>query len=471
MSLKAYQIAELAEYLSTFHGERVSKVLQYSKDVFSFRLTHVGRVVLVLDNQNPTLFVGGDEAGKTSLSTTASAMFRKRLSGVTFLGAHAVNEDRVLSLDFLGMNDIFESEELSLVLELIPTKANMALLDKDGRILYAFRPNNILDPRPIFHGIQYEPPIKKGDYADEQKPFDAPAYFASCQDLEAKLQERRKENVYQDFFRELNARIKSLKRKLVQIEADIQKGQEHLGDAEYGNYIYTYPEQFKLGDDHFDYYGATVRLDPLKSPNENALEFFRKAKKAKNAIALGKENKQKTQKELDELLALKEFAASCDEETLARLLEEHKGKNKGRNAPKGLPKTTRGPLPYIAKGSGFCVYFGKNAKQNDFLSFLYATNPSYLWFHVKNKVGAHVILPVEKPSNGQIEFACMIALLATGQLDGEVQYTEHKNIRKGSVPGQVILGNYQSVMIKTIRDDVLAAYEDALSRYHDETHE
>ena len=464
MSLKAYQIQCIADYLTRYKGERVGKILQYSKDVFSFRLGRAGRVAIVLDNQSPTLFLGGDEAGKTSLSTPASALFRKRLSGAEFVGARQVNEDRVLALDFIAVNDIFEPDPLSLVLELIPTKANMALLDQQGKILYAFRPNNILDPRPIFHGILYEPPLKKGEYSDEAEPFDVAAYFESCHGLEEKLQSRRKDVVFQGFFRDLNAKIKSCKRKIAQIEADIQKGMAHLGDAEYGNYIYTYPEQFKTGDVSFDYYGIRVALDPLKSPQENALEFFRKAKKAKNAVALGEENLAKAKRELAEALELKEFASSCDEEALTRLFEGKDGKKKHMPKGKQAPQKARGPLPYIAKGAGFYVYFGKSAKQNDFLSFLYATKPSFLWFHAKDAAGAHVILPKENPSDPEIEFACMIALLASERLDGEVQYTEHRNIRRGSVPGQVILGNYRSAMIRNISESALKAYENALER-------
>ncbi len=465
MSLKAYQIRALAEYLSAFKGQRIGKIIQYSKDVFSFRFSHAGRAVIVLDNQNPTLFLGGEEGNRTSLSTPAASLFRKKLSGAEFVGASSLNQDRVLKLDFISVNDIFEPEPLSIVLELIPTKANMALLDASMRILYAFRPNNILDPRPIFHGIQYEPPIKKQDYVDTEEPFDVPAYFASCNGLEDQLQQRRKQSIYQDFFRDLNAHIKSHKRKIAQIEEDVEKGKKHVNDAEYGNYIYTYIEDIPVGAKSFSYYGKEVALDERKSLNENAAEFFRRAKKAKNAIAQGQANLEKAKKELDDLLALKEFASSCDEETLSRLLDEHKGKSK--NTPKSLPKKERGPLPFIAKRGGICVYFGKNAKQNDFLSFLYATKPNYLFFHVKDRVGAHVILPLENPSDDAITFACEIALLATGKEDGEVQYTQHKNIRRGGSKGQVILGSYRSALIREIREDSLAAYLQAMEGRHE----
>ena len=462
MALKAYQIRSIAAYLNGLSRQRVGKVLQFSKDVFSFRFQRSGRLVLDLDNQSPCLFLTQEEEnGKASLATPGSALLRKKLSGAEFIGASQVHEDRVIELRFLGVNDIFQEERFSLFVELIPTKANMALVDDNGKILFAFRPNSIGDPRPIFRGITYEPPLRKGELTGEDEGFDPVAYFASCKGVEQRIQDSRKANVYQDFFRTTNAKVKSLKRKIAQIERDIENGQKHVNDFEYGNYIFTFADQIKPGDEAFDYYGTRVPLDPLKSPADNANDFFKKAKKAKNAVALGEENKAKAEEELAHALSLLEFAKTCDEETLARLLGTPK---QGKGAPKGKAKPVQGPLPYVARFGNDCVFFGRSAKQNDYLSFLYATKGDYLWFHVKDSVGAHVILPVSSPDDRLVQFACEIAVLASNKLDGEVQFTAHKNIRKGSKPGQVILGSYRSARIKAISPEAKASYEQALSQ-------
>ena len=463
MALKAFQIHRLAEHFDQYKGQRTSKIIQYGKDVFSFRLQRAGRVVLVLDNQNPLVFIGGNEDGKTSLSTNASALLRKKLSGAEFDGAEQINGDRVLKFRFIGTNDIFQEERFSIVLELIPTKANMALLDEQEKILFAYRPNSITDPRPIFHGILYEPPFKKDSFMDETGEFDVDAYFVSCHDVEGRLGEQRKANVFQDFFRELRAKIKSLKRKMAQIQADIDNGQKHLGDVEYGNYLLTYQHDIPVGANSFDFYGETVALNPLKSAVDNANDFFKKSKKAKNAVAMGKENLALCEKELLEAEQLLDFASSCDEETLTRLLKEN-GSGKQRKSEKHhLPKTNH-DLPYIAKIGSWVFYFGRSAKQNDYLSFLYATKPDYLWFHVKNKTGAHVILPYSSPDKQAIQYACEIALLATSMIDGEVQYTEHRNIRKGSVGGQVILSSYSSAYIRNVSPEAMLAYAEAIEK-------
>ncbi len=456
MALKACQIPSLATYLCCYKGQRVGKIIQYSKDVYSFRFQRGGRLTIDLDNQSPAVFVSEKEESGPSLSSTGSAILRKRLSGAEFEKAEALNEDRLLALRFIAINDIFQEERVSLIVELIPTKANLLFLDEGGKILFAHRPKGLTDPRPLFPGIVYEPPEKKGAYSSDSEALDIEGYFRECERRGEEIVQRRKSALYADFFRELRAKIKSLKRKITQIDRDIEEGKKHLADADYGNYIFTFPDSISLGDSSMDYYGLAVPIDPLKNPSENASAFFKRAKKAKTAISLGQENRQNALKELSETERLLEFAICCDEEALRQLAQEHlperqKGKAKSQ-------KMERHALPFIAKIDGRPIYFGKSAKQNDALTFLYATKPNYLWFHPKDRVGAHVILPMENPDNAFIQYACELALVASGLEDGEVQYAPHKNIRKGSVPGQVILSNYQSTFIRSVSEKVKRAF-------------
>ena len=465
MALRVSELTILAESLCRFNGQRVGKFIQYSRDVFSFHLARAGRLMVVLDNQNPCVYISRGEEPGPSLPTTAATLLRKRLGGAQLNGVSVLNNDRVLRIEFLATNDIFQTVPLALVLELIPTKANMALLDENGKILYCFRPSGLTEPRPLCHGLTYEPPLKKGDFEPEETTFDFDAYCKACEAQELKRAERRKADVYQDFYRRLKARIKSLEHKSKQIEADIRNGQAHAGDAVYGDYIFTYLEEIKPGDKVLEVDDLKIPLDPLKSPSENAADYYKKARKAKNAIALGEENLRHAKKELLEARHLLDFANNADEETLSRLVKEEK--KPGKNPVKGQRISHKGPLPFIAKSGDLHCFFGKSAKQNDYLSFLYATKSDYLFVHVKDQTGSHVILPYANPSDEALLFACEIALLSSNKLDGEVQYTAHKNIRKGSHPGQVILGSYQSTYIKNIRPETTRAYEAAIAE--DET--
>jgi len=57
--------------------------------------------------------------------------------------------------------------------------------------------------------------------------------------------------------------------------------------------------------------------------------------------------------------------------------------------------------------SGFEIYIGKNARQNEYLSLHVLTGNDY-WFHVEGKPGPHVILKVPKglePTKLDLSFA------------------------------------------------------------------
>ena len=388
-------------------------------------------------------------------------MLRKMLSGATIKEVRQENNDRVIRFSFHATNEVFEPIVLHLIAEFIPTKANLALLDEHDRILACLRSNSILDPRPIFHGITYAPPLQKGEIIDDDAPFDAKEYLFGQKAREARMKEERKRTVYEPLFRQIKARIKSLKHKIKQIDSDIEEAKKHLDDAQYGTHIFTYPDAIAPGDKSMDYYGESIPLDPRKTPNQNADVFFKRAKKAKTAIALGGENLKKSRRELEEYEDLLFLASSCDEEALPAIMDHLK-----IGHPQGKKKEKRAEvrMPCIVRLDGTAYLFGRNAKENDYLTFSYSHNGDYLWFHPKDKQGAHVLLAKEHPSEKEVQFACELALICSNYEDGEVQYAPRKSIRKGSVPGQVILSCFQSAFIRRISPEIRQAYAQATGK-------
>ncbi len=460
MALRNKQIRLIAEYLNGYQGMRISRFNQVDKAAFSFNLARDLYLTLNLDNRDPCLFLSEEEAGH-NISTPLSAMLRKMLSGASIREVTQENKDRVIRFTFNATNDVYEPIVLHLVVEFIPTKSNLALLDENDRILACLRSNTILDPRPIFHGITYTPPLQKAGLVEDDEPFDAKEYLLGQQSRENRMKEDRKRTVYEPLFRQIKARIKSLKHKIKQIGIDIEEAKKHLDDAQYGNYIFTYPDAVTLGDKTMDYYGETVVLDPRKSPTQNADAFFKRAKKAKTTIALGEENLEKAKRELAECEDMLFLASSCDEEALPTLMEHFK---LSRPQGKKKEKKVEVRMPCIVRIDGTAYLFGRNAKENDYLTFSYSHNGNYLWFHPKDKQGAHLLLAKENPSEKEVEFACELALLCSKYEDGEVQYAPRKSIRKGSVPGQVILSSFQSAYIRHIDPEVRKAYEDAMKK-------
>ena len=466
MALRVDELEALAAHLNQSAHQRVTRIQQIDRDTLRFRLGRNQTLVLSLRNQNPLVYVETECPEEANLATTLSAFFRKRFSNAELLSVSVFNGDRVLKFEFSTVNDIFELETLFLFCELIPTKANLIVTDEDLKTLMVLRPTTLTSVRPLLRGVTYEPPAKADHPLLPSEPFDVEKYFHQCAREEANQRANRNKNHYQDFFASAKTKIKSLKRKIARLEEDIQSGKEHLNDFEYGNYIYTYKEELKEGIDHIEIDGVRVSLDPKKSLIANANAFFKSAKKAKNSVEIGTKIKLESEKELVDLTNLLSLASTADPEALALLVKTFGTRQKGGSKENHSNDNFK-LLPYVAEFDGFRVLFAKNAKQNDFLTFSYATNPNYLWVHIKDQVGAHVILPLAHPTPEQTQAACEIALLASGKADGEVQFTEHKNIRRGHVPGLAILSTYVSVQIREISPEVKDAYNKALENRHE----
>ena len=155
---------------------------------------------------------------------------------------------------------------------------------------------------------------------------------------------------------------------------------------------------------------------------------------------------EKTNNEIDNLsLALNQIPYLKEEDLLelSATLFPHKFKN---TAKRIVPSTYGTVIVEDTK-----IHFGKNAKQNDELTFKKAKKSHY-FFHIKDAHGSHVIVESDNPSKEVLLTACEIAILMSGKEDGEVQYTQVKNIKKGSFLGQALLTSYETIIIKKIRD-------------------
>ncbi len=459
--LKPREVGELATALEgALRGERLGKFVQIDEDVLSFSASKGKRLVFVLDPADPSCYLSSSPLGLTSLSTPLSQYFRKELSGASVLGVHQGGEDRVLLFSLLCVNDLFLEERRTLVVELLPHHPNVLLLDENGKILFVKKPSpSLLEKRVVLRGMTYVPPSLPFAPTPLQKPFDFSAHNEAMEAKEGSLLEKRKKERFSTLFRDIKTRKKALERKLVKLEKEEEEAKAHRGDGEYGNFIYTNMGDIDPSSGVMDVYGVPVPLDPRKSPSQNAEAFFKRAKKAKATLQETSKNKEGAYRELERLETLSQALEEADEEALERLGKEYRLEEK--DGAKHSPLSEPAILPYQVKIDGTSFLFGKNAMQNDYLSFLYATKKDRLWFHVKEARGAHLILQKDDPSPKEIETACALALLASGKREGEVQYAPHKDVRRGSTKGQAVLRSYQSAYIRAIPEEVEKAFLEA----------
>jgi predicted ribosome quality control (RQC) complex YloA/Tae2 family protein len=106
---------------------------------------------------------------------------------------------------------------------------------------------------------------------------------------------------------------------------------------------------------------------------------------------------------------------------------------------------------------GFTVIVGRNAKENEIITFKMAKSRD-LWLHAQGYPGSHVIIQAE---NREVPFETIIfaaqlaaAYSKAGQSDNvPVDYTQRKNVwkPKGAAPGAVYMTQQKTVYVTPSR--------------------
>ncbi len=247
-----------------------------------------------------------------------------------------------------------------------------------------------------------------------------------------------------------------VERSLEQLRENLVPEEEITRVREAGELLLAYQWQIPRGARDItlpDYDGQprTITLDPAKTPVENARAYFQRYEKMRRAAdevpkriaALATERDF-----LHQLLADLELAEDRAEIDAVHdaLLEA------GFETTTRRRKSVPSGRPLRFKVDGLPVYVGRNARQNDEVTFKRAS-PDDLWFHVRGMPGAHVILknagrPVPQ---GVIERVASLAAWYSPARKGGgtvlVDYTERRYVRRvpGKHPGLVTYRNEQTV--------------------------
>lgn len=200
----------------------------------------------------------------------------------------------------------------------------------------------------------------------------------------------------------------------------------------------------------------SIRLDPLRSPQQNAARYYKDYNRAKTAEQMLTEQITKGEAELSYLQSVLESLARAegerDLEEIRQELEEggyirRRAKVKGR-----IKRPAMKPLEFTT-ASGLRISVGRNNLQNDALTCKLAGRND-LWFHVKDSHGAHVILWTEgKQADAQslTQAAKLAAYYSQSRQSGKVavDYAAVKYVKKpaGAKPGMVIYDHYETAYV------------------------
>ena len=413
-----------------------------STDLFmAFSMYRKEKLLVSLNPQHPFVsLVNIDNPCPTKMGGLSDTL-RKEVKDGFVTAVEMVNNDRVIKISYHHTNDYFDRENRKIIIELIPHRPNLILLNDDDVIVYATHYTDINNEHPIIKGLMYKELENPNQPVEED--FDLDNFKESASDYYEQAKRKRLEEQYKPLLKHIKSRIKTLSNKNKILEREIADAKEMLAYQDIGTMILTYANDEEalreyVQENNIDYNFSF-------NPGYNSGKYFTKYKKAKRTIEIDKKEIDKTIDEIDYLQTCLAQSKYMDEENiieLGALLFPNKFKINSKK------KIDAKPGQVIVNGTK--IMFGRNAKQNEELTFKKA-NRDDMFLHIKDNHGSHVIVCSPNPDNEIMLVASELALLLSGKEDGEVQYTKVRNVKKGSFVGQAILTSYQSYYLRTIR--------------------
>jgi predicted ribosome quality control (RQC) complex YloA/Tae2 family protein len=209
------------------------------------------------------------------------------------------------------------------------------------------------------------------------------------------------------------------------------------------------PDLFAAGE------ATTIPLDPLLDAVGNAQRYYDKARTTRQARAHAEERLVASEQRSEEAAALLEtlrgLATVRDVERFKKEEAERLAKYLGQRAD----TEDRIPFRRYELAGGYEVWVGRNARQNDQLTFQHARKYD-LWMHARGTPGSHTVLRLPartaEPPPALLERAAAIAAYhskARGSSLVPVIVVPRKYVRKprGAAPGAVVVEREQVLLV------------------------
>lgn len=435
--------ADLDSKIINNHISHIS-VINSTDVLLQFSFWNKERLLISLNHQSPFLSMVDKNFVLSAVLNNFNENLRRLIKASAVNKIEILNDDRVIEFTLFKTNDFFEKETMYLILELIPTRSNLVILDSNRNIVYAYHYFDLTHPRPMIKGTKYIPLENTNKYVDNDDSYEEFQKEVTSYLLSA--ERKRKIESQKPLFNFLNTKRKSLKKKLEVLRKEKNKAIKGLIYKEYGDMIYAYLYDEETLNNYINEYLLDI-YDNNLSPTDNANKMYKIYKKNKRTIEYDDIEFEKANKELEEIEHYLAIFDYLDEEEINELYNKYlsfKNKNK-----KKVRSDSR--LPYYIKFNNTVIGFGKNANQNNYLTFKLA-NKTDTFLHAKDYHGAHVIIFNNNPSNEELLIASEICLILSNLAAGDIEYTKVSEIKKGQELGQALLRNYKLITLKEIRE-------------------
>lgn len=281
----------------------------------------------------------------------------------------------------------------------------------------------------------------------EPKEYDAVAECKSFSEMVNRyIRESSLSNSYELLKNKLVSAVEKESKKIEKIIKNIEKDIVVMSDHEkyknLGDILASVLYSVKKGDksvDAYDFYEnkeITIPLDPLLNPQGNLNKIYKKSSKMKRGLEVSRERLAFFNQRIIYLESVLGFIdKSSDIEGLKNIEEELSGEKiiKLKGKPKKNKKKEENNYGTIIINDK-TVYFGRNNKENDFLTFRFA-GKNDIWFHVKDIPGSHFIVKKDdfEKNDDFIGKVAACAAFYSKAMKGQkvvVEYTEKRNLNK-----------------------------------------
>ncbi len=445
-------MAELADALVGKHITDIRNLTDRDY-LFIFSETKEKMLAVSLRNESPlaTLIDAPpfwSELAKVRHEVLKHHLFKMKIDTCASLDPH-----EVLVFDGHKKGPDFQLVHYRLILELIKGHPNL-ILTQNETIIYAHKTFGLDQVRPLVIKGAYTAPVRGGALA---KPRRFDVEIARFRDTinQTILDEQAK-----PWLKIAKRRHGQLERKIAALEQDKAAWLLQLDARHHADLLLTYASK----DDHAESItidGITIKLDLAYPIKDNARRLYKTYRKAKQAMEPLQEQLDLARHEWQDLTVLLQKPNPTTNYELEAIIETLRAWKLLPVAKEmTLPGETTARFPYELIFQGTRYLFGRNALQNDYLTFKFA-RPTDWFFHIKDTPGAHVIVQDSQPTSKLINTAATLAILLSKRADGEVAYAQVQTLRKGKKPGQVLMKRSQSLRIGHVDDEIAKALASA----------
>ena len=414
--------------------------------VFPFMEKQKEVLYICLNPKQPLLFKGKSDLFFSSFENPFLLRFRKYYGKTIVKNISLQDDDLIIKLDLYSIDNY---EDFSLIIELIPNQPNVLIINNENILKdHFFTSKN----RNLENGHEFVP--LSNDKLIEGEINIADDLFKEIIVREYDIRNKEK---YAEFIKYINSKIKGAQKKIKAIENDVEIASKNLIYQEIADDILASGLPLKSHQKSYNFNDKTIALDEAKTLLENAQYFYKKSKKAKETIERSKINIDNAKKESEEFSKIYDEFLSANEHKKDELVSIYSTSKKKKET-----KATVVNRPWKVNLNGTIIYFGRNASQNDYLSFVMNIDHEFTWLHIMDKSGAHLVIANKKPTENELLTACELALLCSRCTTGEVSYTKKKNVRRGHVLGEAILKNHSNVKLNSVRKETVKLFESAV---------